>query len=77
MALKGFMWAAITILALILAAVVVGVTLMVAAYLENHPNHAAMSDGLNYTLAAAVGYFLADPEDGNTERRGKHAGGNR
>ena len=75
MALKGFMWACITVLALILAAVVAGVTLMVAAYLENHPNHAAASDGLNYFLAGAAGYFLADPEDGKLSEEKQHAGG--
>ena len=63
MALKGFMWACITVAAAIIGGAIVVALMLLAAYLERHPNHAGMADSLNYAIAGGVSYWLADSED--------------
>jgi len=63
MALKGYIWAVLTALSFLIAVLVVVVLLLLAQYFEHHQQHVQAADGLNYGLAAAAGYFLADPEN--------------
>ena len=77
MALKGFIWAAITLLAVGVAAIVVICILLLGSYLEKHRS-GVTADVLNYAFAgAAIYHFGDDPEDAALNEATQHAGGNR